>query len=161
MQTFLPFSNFNSSALVLDRQQLSKQRVDTLQIMMALMTGTGRTNHPATLMWRRYEWALLEYQRAICREWLARGHKDVFFDKTEELYLKKRTWVEERVWPNWLAFGEMHLSHQSNLLKKDYAHYRQYFPWAPLDMEYVWPQEQENYKKLGPSPWWNPPDPPY
>lgn len=161
MQTFLPFSNFHSSAAVLDRQRLGKQRVETLQIMTALMTGTGWVNHPATLMWRKYEWALLEYQRAICREWTERGYSDTYFDKTEALYVRHRRWLEEREWPNWLGQGELHLSHQSNLLRKDYTYYAPYFPSAWADMEYIWPPQLENYKKLGPSPWWNPPDPPY
>lgn len=161
MQTFLPYPDFNSSARVLDRQRLGKQRVETLQIMSALMTGTGWVNHPATLMWRRYEWALLRYQKAICDEWLERGYKDTCYEKTELLYNRHRRWTEELIWPNWLGIEGFHISHQSNLMRKDRAYYSQYFPLIPDYMEYVWPHEEPEYLKLGPSPWWSPPDPLY
>lgn len=43
MQTFLPYSNFTSSAFVLDSKRLGKQRVENMQLMSAL-TGLKLTN---------------------------------------------------------------------------------------------------------------------
>ncbi|HMC68015.1 MAG TPA: pyrimidine dimer DNA glycosylase/endonuclease V, partial [Mycobacteriales bacterium] len=37
MQTFLPYSRFDASAAVLDDLRLGKQRVETLQILRALV----------------------------------------------------------------------------------------------------------------------------
>lgn len=159
MQTFLPYSDYAASARVLDRQRLGKQRVETLQIMTALMTGKGWVSHPATLMWRRYEWALLQYQAAVCREWVERGYKDTCYDKTAQLYFRHRHWVEERLWPYWSGDNNFHMSHQSNLMRKDRVYYQQFFPGVPDYMEYVWPEPMADYKKFDPSPWWGPPMP--
>lgn len=158
MQTFLPYPDYNASARVLDRQRLGKQRMETMQIMSALMTGKGWVSHPATLMWRRYEWALLQYQRAICNEWIERGYKDTCYEKTESLYIRYRNWTEERIWPYWTGDEAFHLSHKSNLMRKDRAYYSQFFPGIPDFMDYVWPEAMADYKKLTPSPWWAPPE---
>ena len=37
MQTFLPFADFAASAAVLDDRRLGKQRVETLQVLRALV----------------------------------------------------------------------------------------------------------------------------
>jgi hypothetical protein len=161
MQTFLPYADFGASARVLDRKRLGKQRVETLQIMTALMTGKGWVSHPATLMWRRYEWALLRYQEQICREWTERGYQDTCLEKTADIYHRRCRWVEEKMWPHWLGDDEFHIPHQSKLVEKDPWYYLQYFPRVPMGLEYYWPEPMADYKKLNPSPWWNAPDPPY
>ena len=138
MQTFLPYSNFAASAEVLDRRRLGKQRVETLQIMTALLEGRGWVNHPATRMWRGFEFCLLMYQEAICEEWMTRGYSDSCLVRTGRLYFKHR-WGGDPDVPDWLGDPSVHISHQSNLLRKDYAHYGPYFPGVPTDLEYVWP----------------------
>lgn len=139
MQTFLPYPDFRDSAMVLDRLRLGKQRVETLQIMSALLTGRGWTSHPATKMWRNYESALLEYQRAIVREWMYRGYRDTCLEKTLEIYAMDRPYQAKVVMPPWFGDPEFHLSHQSNLLRKHPVHYREYFSGVPDNLPYVWP----------------------
>lgn len=144
MQTFLPYASFSESARVLDRQRLGKQRVETLQIAKALVTGKGWVNHPATKMWAGYLPALVGYQRAICFEWTNnRGYRDTCLDKTIEI---AGTIGGDGVFrpgyegsPPWLGDVALHLSHRSNLLRKDEAHYRQFFGDDPADLPYVWP----------------------
>lgn len=154
MQTFLPYVDFRQSARVLDRQRLGKQRVENLQIMKALVTGTGWVNHPATLMWRRYEWALLQYQKAICDEWTSRGYSDTCYEKTKELYNRYKYKLEDPAWPYWVG-GDIHISHQSNLLRKDPDHYSTYFRKVPDDLEYVWPVPYDESVIFDPTPWWS------
>lgn len=161
MQTFLPYADFGASARVLDNQRLRWQRTETMQIMSALMTGTGWVNHPATLMWRRYEWALLQYQYAICEEWVERGHPDTCAEKTKIIFESNLDFDIKREWPNWLGQDRFHLSHQSNLMRKFREHYSMYFPGIPDYMPYVWPTQDPEMMALGPSPWWNAPDPPF
>ncbi|MFA6358988.1 MAG: pyrimidine dimer DNA glycosylase/endonuclease V, partial [Candidatus Omnitrophota bacterium] len=62
MQTFLPYPDYKKCAQVLDRQRLSKQRVECKQILLA-NTGQskGWTHHPVTLMWRGFESDLCKY----------------------------------------------------------------------------------------------------
>lgn len=154
--TPLPYSDYHASARALDRHLLSQQRSVNLEIMTALLRGTGRVNSPAAEMWRRYEWALLSYQHAICAEWIERGHRDVFWDRTKALcdrYLPKDA---VKAWPYWSASERLHMSHQSELLRRDYTYYIQLFPSAPVDMEVVWPETISDYKQVVTEPWWIP-----
>lgn len=142
MQTFLPYESFEDSAAVLDQKRLGKQRVETLQIMKTLLTGTGWVNHPAVKMWAGYERALLEYQDAVCFEWAHhRGFQDTCWVKTEELYYTHIPMYAptELVIPPWLGNDEFHMSHQSNLIRKDPEFYSPIFVGIPEGLEYVWP----------------------
>ena len=79
MQTFLPYSDFEKSAKVLDYRRLGKQRVEGYQIMKALLNLTESKawrNHPATAMWRGHEGALALYCKTMCEEWIRRGYND-------------------------------------------------------------------------------------
>lgn len=139
MQTFLPYSDFKTSAMSLDSKRLGKQRVETLQIVKALTEPTyGWKNHPATKMWRGHIPMLVEYQRAICAEWGRRNYKDTCMDKT--LLIAADYLDEEIVAPQWLGNPELHISHRSNLLRKNPEFYSPIFE-ADLnpDLEYVWP----------------------
>ena len=137
MQTFLPYADFAESARVLDRQRLGKQRVETLQIVKALVTGQGWVNHPATKMWRNHLSALVSYQRAVCFEWTNnRGYKDTCLDKTIDLV----KWLgSDFDLPPFVGDEAFHASHRSNLLRKNPEWYGQ-FGWSePDNLEYVWP----------------------
>lgn len=138
MQTFLPYSDFTATAQVLDRQRLGKQRVETMQIMKALVLGVGWVNHPATKMWTGYESALLEYQEAVVQEWCARGYKDTCLEKTKTLY-REHAAKSTHAMPSWLGHKDFHLSHQSNLLRKNPDHYGHLFVNVPNDLPYLWP----------------------
>lgn len=141
MQTFLPFRNFKRSASVLDRQRLGKQRVETMQIMHALIDPNyGWQNHPAVNMWRNHEHSLYEYQVAICREWTSRGYKDTCLAKTLDLLASVRS--PQVIAPAWLGLAAFHRSHQSNLIRKDELHYRAHFPSVPGDLDYYWPTKE-------------------
>lgn len=134
MQTFLPYSDFIDSAYVLDRQRLGKQRVEVKQIFNALEGNSkGWTNHPATNMWRGYEPALALYGVVVCSMWIERGYKDsllpFFAVRLQDSYSM----------PPWLGDERFHLSHRSNLVRKDPEFYRPKFPGVPDDLDYIWP----------------------
>jgi len=167
MQTFLPFSNFGMTAEVLDHRRLGKQRVEALQILRALRQGewtcpncpgpvtkfnlykteyhcynceaplkrTGWYNHPAVQMWKNYETCLMLYLREMCMKWTQLGYKDTCWEKAQELGIS----TEPILRPDWLGNENFHLSHQSNLLRKNYSHYSQFFPGVPDNLPYVWP----------------------
>lgn len=139
MQTFLPYPDFEESAFSLDTKRLGKQRVETLQIMSALLTGRGWINHPATKMWAGYEWSLLKYQEAVCAEWTEQGgFKDTCLEKTLDVYHKYRG--DDRGHdPWWLTIDALHISHQSNLIRKDPKYYAPQFPGVASDLPYYWP----------------------
>ncbi|MFK4482725.1 MSMEG_6728 family protein [Curtobacterium sp. AB7] len=145
MQTFLPYADFQASAEVLDDRRLGKQRVETLQVMRALtLPGYGWQHHPVTAMWRGYRPALMAYQEATCSVWIERGHVDTCLEKTlldlgrvpEDLAAYERGDVPI---PPWNDDEVLHASHRSKLVQKAPEHYRELFPDAPDDLDYVWP----------------------
>lgn len=143
MQTFLPYASFLDSALCLDNKRLGKQRVETLQILNALVHKKGWIHHPATIMWKGYESALISYGERICEVWIAKGFKDTCFDKIRVF----RDHVADNLsMPPWLGDNRIHSSHRSNLLRKFPEHYGQFNWQEPNDIPYFWPTEK--YKIL-------------
>jgi pyrimidine dimer DNA glycosylase len=101
-------------------------------------TPKGWRTHPVVLMWRGFEPVLDDYQRAVCAEWVRRGFRDTCSVKTTGLLLESG--VARSVGaPAWLGHPPLHLSHQSNLVRKDPAIYAERFPGVPHDLPYVWP----------------------
>lgn len=140
MQTFLPYESFSESAKVLDRLRLGKQRVEVLQIFETNnFQLKAWSSHPATKMWKGYEKALLLYGIIICQEWRRRGYRDQMLNRCVAYWEHLDARKNQLVYPPWLGNVKFHLSHQSNLLRKDYTHYSQYFPNIPTNMKYVWP----------------------
>ena len=143
MQTFLPYPDFAKSAACLDRMRLGKQRVECLQILNAL-TGKseGWKNHPAVKMWKGYEKWLAKYGLTICTEWIKRGYKDSCYDKIFPFYNPDDfsiNWMGQK--PKWLGDEEFHLSHKSNLIRKNPEFYRPIFGLdIPDDLPYIWPK---------------------
>jgi len=133
VQTFLPYADFQKSVEVLDYRRLGKQRVETFQVLNILLERTptkGWRNHPVTLMWTGYESALKLYQNITIREWIRRGYNNNM--SYEEIDLGTV------VMPGWFGNEQFHRSHRSNLLRKDFKYYSQYFD-EPNDLEYYWP----------------------
>lgn len=131
MQTFIPFPDFEQSAKVLDYRRLGKQRVECKQILNAIARGSGGwSNHPATNMWRGYEPALRQYMRAIILEWIRRGYKNNMEIPPEEPYEL----------PPWWGREEIHASHRSALLEKDFEYYYGNHRWEDEPgINYIWP----------------------
>ena len=136
MQTFLPYPDFKESVRVLDYRRLGKQRVETFQVLNILLDRTptkGWRNHPVTLRWAGYEPALQLYQNYTIQEWVDRGYKNTMqFEDINNLGI---------IMPPWLGLEEFHKSHRSNLLRKDYEYYSQYFN-EDINQEYYWPSKE-------------------
>jgi mRNA-degrading endonuclease YafQ of YafQ-DinJ toxin-antitoxin module len=133
VQTFLPYPDFVKSVQVLDYRRLGKQRVETYQVLNVLLERThtkGWRNHPVTRMWSGYEEALKVYQNHTIAEWMNRGYKNTMaFEEVN---------TSQIVLPSWFGDDQFHRSHRSNLLRKDYQYYSEYFD-EPSDLEYHWP----------------------
>ncbi|GAA4594068.1 hypothetical protein BJY16_001202 [Actinoplanes octamycinicus] len=149
MQTFLPYPDFLASARVLDQKRLGKQRVETIQVLRGLTVADyGWRHHPAVLMWRGYEEALVRYGLAMCEIWTATGRADTCAATllTDLRAAKGITEVRSQeqlarvvAVPPWLGDPDVHRSHQSALLRKDPETYRPIFGDVPDDLPYVWP----------------------
>lgn len=146
MQTFLPDPDFQKSARALDSLRLGKQRPETLQILNALSNPNyGWQNHPAVQMWRGAEAFLIQYGFAICEEWKRRGYNDTVEERLHVMLIGRRlTYGSERdKRPWWLGDPRLHISHQSNLLRKAPWAYAHLWPDVPRDLEYWWPSREE------------------
>lgn len=145
MNTFLPSPSFAESARILDNKRLGKQRVECKQILKALRgeyAATGAwVNHPATKMWRGYEWALCQYAMQMCYEWEdVRGFKDSLFGYFLTMFHSPEVQETAGLLPPWLNDRpDLFASHRSNLLRKDPVYYGQ-FKWREdASLPYVWP----------------------
>ena len=138
MQTFLPYADFSLSASVLDYRRLGKQRVEALQIYNVLVDNPtlqgkkykGWRRHPAVLMWKGYEEALLLYKNKMIEEW-----RDVRkYNNTMEIVE-----VPDSIkMPPWVGDERVHASHRSNLLRKDFEFYSKFRWKEDTDLEYYW-----------------------
>jgi hypothetical protein len=145
VQTFLPYPRFDASAAVLDDLRLGKQRVETLQILRALVWPTygGWKNHPATAMWRGFTDVLVCYGIAICQEWERRGRADAVRCSLEQFSATPEAGEDELAvrgrMPPWLGTPSFHDSHRASLVAKLPEHYRRYFPEADPSLPSEWP----------------------
>jgi hypothetical protein len=131
MQTFVPLYTFQDCAKSLDYRRLGKQRVECMQILNAIHKGSGGwINHPAVKMWKGFEPALEQYQRAIILEWKDRG------------YVNNMTIAEKNSFefPTWWGDERVHASHRSALLEKDFEFYYEHMVWEDEPkLNYYWP----------------------
>lgn len=139
----MPFDDFAWSARCLDDITLGEQREHTLQIMNHLLYdgGGGFADHPAVKMWEGHERALLAYQQAVCQEWSSvRGFQDDFWDRTRLMFLDivVDPMATPLIPPAWMGNVDFHISHQSDLLRKDEEYYRKYFPGIKTDHPLIW-----------------------
>ena len=134
MQTFLPYSNFQKTAEVLDYRRLGKQRVEGMQIIKTILTPEqkGWQNHPIVIMWTPYVQALMLYTNTIINEWIKRG-----YNNNMKLYE-----IDSITMPHWLGNKEFHASHRANLLRKDPEWYGKYGWIENSESPYVW-QDKE------------------
>lgn len=138
MQTFLPCSSYIESAKCLDNKRLGKQRVETMQLLKALLLPSySWAKHPAAKMWKGFEYSLIEYGQAICTEWIKRGFKDTCYKKITDM--KSLISHDDYSHPVWLGDKDFHNSHKSNLLRKDNLFYSKYNWQVPDNLPYIWP----------------------
>jgi len=141
MQTFLPLPNFSQSAQVLDSQRLGKQRVEARQILKTLQEGGGWLNHPAVRMWEGFELALTQYGNIMIAEWVLRGNNN------NMPLIPTETRPKDIEMPPWFGDDRFHASHRSNLLRKDWEHYRQFSWTESVLLPYWWPTEEGKEEK--------------
>jgi hypothetical protein len=141
VQTFLPYPSFSDSAAALDRPRLGKQRVETLQLLKAnTVPDYGWRHHPAAKMWAGRLPALVAYGLAMTDAWTALGRPDTVRPQLLEFAPEVEDRAQDDIdMPRWLGDEAFHLSHRSNLVRKDPEFYRPIFGGIPDDLPYIWP----------------------
>ena len=132
MQTFLPYPGFHDSLRTLDPKRLGNQ---VYREALTLARG-GWPNHPASRMWRGHERSLCEYALAGIDVLAERGK---YYPEHRATFIALLKTYSATGAPPWLGDPKFHESHQSNLLRKDPAHYGQFGWVVPHDLPYVWP----------------------
>jgi len=134
MQTFLPYEDFHASAKCLDSRRLGNQCYNETYVLI----NGGWQQHPASKMWRNYRSALARYGLILALEMRNRGGwRQTVTDRWINYYTGMCHYCGPYQRPHWLGDEAFHLSHQSNLKRKDSVHYP--FPGVPNDLPYVWP----------------------
>lgn len=138
MQTFLPFKDFHMSINCLDQKRLNAQCKEAKQIIEIIeLNKKAWSNHPAVNQWRGYINALKAYHNVAVLYWNKCKKKD-------GTPVKQRKMIEYKgdiKYPKWLGNEEFHLSHRSNLLRKNYEHYSKFFKDRD-DLPYYWPSKE-------------------
>jgi hypothetical protein len=138
LQTFLPEPSFYYSALTLDGKRLNKQRIECIQILKALtLPEYGWKHHPAVLMWKGHEGALIDYWQQVEDVCQTRGFKPLPVPSKENYNCAL---------PSWLGDDRLHLTHRLSLLYKDPAHYMGWFEEQvpTIKPTYWWPVKKDN-----------------
>lgn len=120
MNTFVPYPDFTKSVKCLDNKRLSKQNLETFQILNILFGfSEGWKSHPAVKSWRKFEQALIVYGITVNNECVARGFKDKY-DSYYSKYVKIAGFASntDLVIPNWIKNIEVTESHKSRLICK-------------------------------------------
>lgn len=143
MQTFLPDTDFQTIAKMLDTKRLWKQVLEARTILKVLRgeleqkqkkDGTLYTpleHYPAVAMWRDHDQALLHYYNTLLYE--AKHYRGIHTD-AELLMMTATPYL-----PSWFGHPLVHGSHRSNLLRKNWTHYSQFGWTETTDMPYIWP----------------------
>ena len=131
MQVFVPYPSVKESVRCLDAKRLGNQ---IYRECLTLARGKW-PNHPVSKMWWNHTYFLCDYALAGLEELSYRGlYYPNIFDKIHIIQITKTNTGP----PIWWGDERVHLSHQSNLLRKDPEHYSQYFGEVP-PMDYYYP----------------------
>jgi len=154
----MPYADFLKSAQCLDYRRLGKQRCEAWQVYLALTKENyGWKSHPCSKMWKGYELALLYYGFIISCEWKSCGFKDTMaqrfcdefnkninpfhtqcIDDGNGHYRMEPVCDNRMQLPPWIGNKKFHSAMRSNLLRKNYDHYKQ-FKWKEKDnLPYFW-----------------------
>lgn len=131
MQVFAPYPDIHKSVQSLDPKRLGNQ---IYRECLTLIKG-GWPNHPASKIWVNHKKALAKYALAGLDELSKRGknypHHILTFQKVFED-------SPDTGFPILWGREDFHLSHQSNLIRKNPSWYISIFGNVRPDLEYVW-----------------------
>jgi len=116
----------------------AKQIIDILENEDKNTKKRGWINHPAVLQWKNYLNALKLYYNTAVLIWNKQKKKDGSPVKQKQpLNIQGPI-----IFPPWLGNSKFHLSHQSNLLRKNKEYYSKYFD-CDDNLSYYWPSKEE------------------
>lgn len=153
----LPVPDWRLSAHHVCRSADGEEGVQFVLDMVSLATQpfTGCPKHGA--MWRGYEWHLSMYGMMLLEQLDhqldgSRYQSDPTYKDAHHRYVvaaqQRFVRAEKTSEPWWFGEGFLHESHQSWLLKRDYARYRHYYPKTPDCLPLVWPPHEPEKRRV-------------
>ena len=130
----MPFPDVRASVKSSDNKRLGNQ---IYREALTLIRG-GWPNHPASRIWKNHKRALAIYSLAGLDELRERGRDYPHHRLTFERYAETEP---DTGLPDLIGYEPFHLSHKSNLLRKDASWYGSRFPGVPNDLPYIWKKE--------------------
>lgn len=132
MQVFCPFLDIKESVSCLDNKRLGNQ---IYRECLTLING-GWKNHPASKIWANYKYGLAKYALYGLEELSKRNRN---YPHHRETFLKILKNTEDTGFPDVVGYEPFHLSHRSNLARKNPLYYLPIFgAGTPLDLPYIW-----------------------
>ena len=128
MQTFLPYADFNKSAVILDKKRCWKQVVEAKQILDSLELLKAKyppkhipwINHPAAKMWQGYERALMHYFNEFLHVCINKWRINTKLNPMPSYVMYEKPW--------WLGNEDFHRAMRARLIEKDRDFYLPLFP---------------------------------
>jgi hypothetical protein len=140
--TWLPYADFVESVGALDTPEVNQLRYTAVKILDIIHQVHDRhqvwEKHPSVLMWKGHEVSLCEYGLIACEEMMSR--RPHVTNETEHRLHTHMEWATDGRFsmekPPWFGDTELHISHQSNLLR----HNPEFYTFqVPMTLGYVWP----------------------
>ena len=133
MQVFLPFADIEKSVCCLDPKRLGNQ---IYREAYTLIRG-GWPNHPVSKIFKNYKYALAKYCIYGLEELRRRGRN---YPKWFNYYNNCLNIFPNTGLPSIIGNEFFHLSHRSNLIRKDPDYYIPIFgDGIPDNLPYFWP----------------------
>lgn len=136
MLTYMPYADFNQSARALDDAELQESIEAARCIYHYLRTRKGCVYAPLTRMWKGHLPSLVIYHNSMVDE-ARRRNPDFSAHKLRppEFYVQ----------PWWVGWRDFHLTHQANLLRMRYHHYKQFGWKVPKMLGYIYPLPERGH----------------
>ena len=132
MQVFMPYPQLKVSVSCLDNRRLGNQ---VYREGLTLIRGFW-PNHPCSTIWRNHKHALAKYCLFGLEELERRGKN---YPKWFDYFNNCLKEFPDNGLPAIIGDEKFHLSHKSNLIRKNPAHYRPIFGMdIPNDIPYYW-----------------------
>lgn len=138
MQTFLIDWDPSVVGMTLDVKRAGKQRVEAMQIFLALTRPRyGWQAHPAVRQWRGHRGWLCLYGIDLCAAWRARGFRDSLLPWFAEAALGISD-LAEFTPPPWWGRDDIRTSHRAVLVAKAPEFYGRLWPGVEPAAGVVW-----------------------
>ena len=145
---WLPYANVTNSVQALSDDDLIEQIRQCELLVQMLAEEATDSRLLVVQMWRGYETCVVTYLLQACQEFDRRAPrwKHLTLALVRRVWLRAEGvgWPRGKPMPRWFGSRLVHMSHQSQLMRRRPTHYARQWPTVPLDMPLLWPCNTPN-----------------